>query len=251
MSASNPPTYLVTGASRGVGKALSIELAKSGVRVILLARQSEALMQAEAEVRGIAPASFAVACDLAEAASIDAAAQAVLAKVETLDGMVHNAGDIQPIKPLFNADISDWSRSVMVNLVGVQHLTQALSGAILGSHRVRITTLSSGAAVRPLSSWSAYCSAKAGLDMWTRCLAEEGAKDNITAVSVAPGIVDTGMQAEIRSSSEEDFPLRANFVGYHEDGQLARAEDVASSLLALVKEHTKEQSGLRFDVRDL
>ena len=251
MSVSNLPTYLVTGASRGIGRALSLELAKSGVRVVLLARQSETLKQAEAEVRGIAPASFAVPCDLANAASIDAAAEAVLAKVETLDGMVHNAGDIQPIKPLFNADMSDWSRSVMVNLVGVQHLTQALSGAILGNHRVRITTLSSGAAVRPLSSWSAYCSAKAGLDMWTRCLAEEGANDNITAVSVAPGIVDTGMQTEIRSSTEEDFPLRANFVGYHEDGQLAQAEDVASSLLTLVKEHTKEQSGLRFDVRDL
>ena len=103
MSASDPPTYLVTGASRGVGRALSLELAKSGVRVVLLARQSETLNQAEAEVRGIAPASFAVACDLANPASIDAAAQAVLAKVETLDGMVHNAGDIQPIKPLFNA----------------------------------------------------------------------------------------------------------------------------------------------------
>ena len=140
---------------------------------------------------------------------------------------------------------------MMVNLVGVQHLTQRLGAALQGDHRVRVTTISSGAAMRPLASWSAYCTAKAGLDMWTRCLAEEGASQNITAVSVAPGIVDTGMQTAIRSASEEDFPLRANFVGYHEDGQLSDPEHVAAALFPLITAHTVEQSGQRFDVRDL
>ena len=106
-----------------------------------------------------------------------------------------------------------------------------------------MTTISSGAALRPLASWSAYCTAKAGLDMWTRCLAEEGGQHNITAVSVAPGIVDTGMQTAIRSASPEDFPLLENFVGYHENGQLADAETVAKALYGLITSHTEEQSG--------
>ena len=140
---------------------------------------------------------------------------------------------------------------MMVNLVGVQHLTQALHPAMKGAHRVRVTTISSGAALRPIASWSAYCTAKAGLDMWTRCLAEEGATNNISAVSVAPGIVDTDMQTSIRSASPEDFPLLDNFVAYHENGQLTQPDAVASALFDLITAHTLEQSGQRFDVRDL
>ena len=74
---------------------------------------------------------------------------------------------------------------------------------------------------------------------------------NISAVSVAPGIVDTAMQATIRSSTDEDFPLRGNFVGYHEDGQLSSPDEVANKLLPLICEQTMNESGQRFDVRDL
>ena len=244
-------TYLVTGASKGIGREVSLALARAGVRVVLLARNSSELEQTTADVQAIAPDSYATPCDLGVPATIEEATQTILASEDAIHGIVHNAGDIHPIKPLFGADAGDWARSMMVNVVGVQHLTQALAPVLQGEHRVRVTTISSGAALRPLASWSAYCTAKAGLDMWTRCLAEEGREHNITAVSVAPGIVDTAMQTTIRSASEEDFPLRANFVGYHEDGQLSDPEDVAAALFPLMTAHTLEQSGQRFDVRDL
>lgn len=244
-------TYLVTGASRGIGREICVALAREGVRVILLSRKSSDLDQTLAEVRAVSPESYATPCDLGDADAIENAVQAVLARGVLLNGIVHNAGDIHPIKPLLEADVADWTRSMMVNLVGVQHLTQGLTAILNGEHRVRVTTISSGAALRPLASWSAYCTAKAGLDMWTRCLAEEGAQHNITAVSVAPGIVDTAMQTTIRSASEEDFPLRSNFVGYYEEGQLSNPVEVASALLPLITAHTNEQSGQRFDVRDL
>ncbi len=244
-------TYVVTGASKGIGRAICLELAKAGANVALLARQSEALEQTTNDVQAYSPASFAVACDLGEGAMIGKAAKFILEHFSQLDGLVHNAGEIRPIQPLFDAEHTQWSRSMMVNLVGVQHLTQALYPALSGGHRVRVTTISSGAALRPLASWSAYCTAKAGLEMWTRCLAEEGATQNISAVSVAPGIVDTAMQNTIRSAPSEDFPLLENFVGYHENGQLAQPETVAASLYSLITAHTMEQSGERFDVRDL
>jgi benzil reductase ((S)-benzoin forming) len=244
-------TYVVTGASKGIGRAICLELAKAGAIVALLARQSDELNQATQEVQSISPQSFAVACDLANPAMVTGAATEILSMAPQLDGLVHNAGDIHPIQPLLEADLSQWSRSMMVNLVGVQHLTQALHPSLVGAHRVRVTTISSGAALRPLASWSAYCTAKAGLDMWTRCLADEGASENISAVSVAPGIVDTAMQQAIRSAPPEDFPLLDNFVGYHENGQLSQPEDVAVALFGLITAHTLEQSGQRFDVRDL
>ena len=244
-------TYLVTGASKGIGRSVSMELARAGATVVLLARESDELASALEDVRQHAGTSIAVACDLGVPVDIDNAATVVGEMTDRLDGLVHNAGDIHPIKPLLKSNASDWARSMMVNLVGVQHLTQALSPLLEGPNQTRVTTISSGAAMRPLASWSAYCTAKAGLDMWTRCLAEEGAEHNITAVSVAPGIVDTAMQNTIRSATAEDFPLRENFVNYHKDGQLSDPEAVASSLFGLITAHTAEQSGHRFDVRDL
>lgn len=251
MTQLNGQTYLVTGASKGIGREVSLALAREGACVVLLSRESAELDQTLQDVQTLSPESYATPCDLGAPSSIETAAQTVLGRGEPLDGIVHNAGDIHPIKPLFEADAADWARSMMVNVVGVQHLTQALGPVLQGEHRVRVTTISSGAALRPLGSWSAYCTAKAGLDMWTRCLAEEGAHHNITAVSVAPGIVDTAMQTTIRSASEKDFPLRPNFVAYHEDGQLSKPSDVASALLPLITSHTSEQTGQRFDVRDL
>ena len=87
--------------------------------------------------------------------------------------------------------------------------------------------------------------------MWARCLAHEGADDNISAVAVAPGIVDTWMQSDIRSANDDDFPLRSTFVGYHANGDLTNPVDVAEQLLPLLTEHSMQESGQRFDVRDL
>lgn len=251
MSELEGQTYLVTGGSKGIGRSICLELAEHGARIVLLSRASQELDQTLSDVQASSPSSFAVPCDLGDPAAIEGAVHDILAEVMELHGLVHNAGDIHPIKPLLGASTVDWTRSMMVNLVGVQHLTQALASVLQGEHRARVTTISSGAALRPLASWSAYCTAKAGLDMWTRCLAEEGAQHNITAVSVAPGIVDTGMQTAIRSAAPEDFPLLDNFVGYHENGDLSDADTVAKALYGLITAHTVEQSGQRFDVRDL
>ena len=123
MSGLEGQTYVVTGASKGIGRAICLELAKAGATVSLLARQSEALRETTQEVQSISPNSFAVACDLANPDMVAQSATEILSSVSQLDGLVHNAGDIHPIQPLFKADPSQWSRSMMVNLVGVQHLT--------------------------------------------------------------------------------------------------------------------------------
>lgn len=245
------PTYVVTGASRGIGRALSIELANHGACVLMLSRPSASLDEALAQVQALSPRSSAVPCDLADSSSIKSAVDSVLEQTSIIHGLVHNAGDIAPVMPMLYADNADWSRSIQVNLVGVQELTRGLAPAFEGDHRVRVTTISSGASLRPVPSWSAYCVAKAGQDMWARCLAEEGRKDNISAISIAPGIVNTGMQEDIRSAKAEHFPLLDTFVGYHRSGQLTNADDVAKQLLDLVMNHSMEDSGHRFDVREL
>ena len=243
-------TYLVTGASKGIGRAISRTLAKDGCQVILLARPTNELDEARDEIQAMSPSSFSVPCDLAQSESIDAALQS-MEQIKTIDGIVHNAGTITPIQSMFDADDALWERNIYVNIIGVQRLTKGLYSKMKASEHCRVTTISSGAALRPLHSWSAYCISKAGLDMWSRCLAEEGANDGITSIAIAPGIVDTDMQLEIRSSSSDDFPMVDSFAGYHRNGDLTNPDDVARKLNPLIVGHTVEQSGQRFDVREL
>ena len=243
-------TFLVTGASKGIGRAISRSLANDDVRVVLLSRPSDELDAACAEIQAVSSSSFSVECDLGSSESIDAALKS-MEHLELLDGIVHNAGTITPIQPMSDADDASWERNIYVNITGVQRLTRGLYSKMKASEHCRVTTISSGAALRPLHSWSAYCISKAGLDMWSRCLAEEGAKDGITSIAIAPGIVNTDMQLEIRSSSPEDFPLVESFVGYHRDGDLTNPDDVAAKLHSLIVGHSFEQSGHRFDVREL
>ena len=243
--------YLVTGASKGIGRSLALLLAENGHQVVLLARDSPELGDALAQVKKSSKDSFSLPCDLSSPSQILESAKILIDSLESLDGLVHNAGSIHPVQPMMDANVSHWSRSIQVNLIGVQDLTQRLFPLLKGPQHSRVTTISSGASLRPIGSWSAYCTAKAGLDMWARCMAEEGRVHNISAISVAPGIVDTGMQEDIRAADPADFPSHEAFVSYHADGHLTHPDDVASLLFPLITEHTMQQSGQRFDVRDL
>lgn len=244
-------TFLVTGASKGIGLELSLSLATSGINVILLARDTPMLEQSRDMVQLTLPSVSSIVCDLADNQSIDTAIVELKNNFQKIDGIVHNAGMISPIMPMSKAPSDAWAENIQVNLIGVQRLTKGIYSLMQASEHCRVTTISSGASLRPLESWSSYCVAKAGQDMWARCLAEEGMKDGITAISIAPGIVNTDMQKEIRSADSEDFPSLSSFVGYYENGDLSDAKDVANKLLPLITKHTNEQSGQRFDVREL
>jgi len=247
----DPKTYVVTGASKGLGRALALALASDGHPVFALARPSTELDGIGELLASLAPGSRSIECDLSNPASIATAACLISEQTTFVAGLVHNAGAIAPVQPMDKVDASDWARSIQVNLVGVQDLTQRIYSLLGGEQQSRITVISSGASLRPIGSWSAYCVAKAGLDMWSRCVAEEGRANNISSISIAPGVVDTSMQKEIRSVPSEDFPSLKTFLDLHENGHLASSETVASQLFPLVTGHTMEQSGLRFDVREL
>ena len=242
--------FLVTGASKGLGRSLSLSIANSGSIVIALARESPELNSIEVELKKISQESFAIACDLADSSQISEAAGKIVSTFGHLSGIIHNAGIINPIGNMLDVEREDWEQTIQVNLLGVQDLTRSLDSIIGGENHTRITTISSGAAQRSLHGWSAYCVSKAGLDMWTMCMAEEGANENISALAIAPGIVDTGMQEEIRNADESSFPLLQNFKDYHNNGELSKPDDVAEKLLpyCLGKLGT---NGDRLDVRNL
>ena len=242
--------YLVTGASKGIGKSIALSIARNGSPVIALARQSVELESVKSELLELQPDSIIIACDLGDGPQIIDAVAKVSSKFGHLSGIVHNAGTIHPIENMMDADIQNWANSIQVNLIGVQDLTSQLKASIGGHRHTRITTISSGAAKRSIHGWSAYCVSKAGLDMWSMCMAEEGVESNISSVSIAPGIVDTGMQEDIRGANPDSFPSLKSFVGYYENGDLTNPDDVAEKLLPFCL-GIKGENGNRLDVRNL
>ena len=242
--------YLVTGASKGIGKSIALSIARNGSPVIALARQSVELESVKSELLELQPDSIIIACDLGYGPQIIDAVAKVSSKFGHLSGIVHNAGTIHPIENMMDADIQNWANSIQVNLIGVQDLTSQLKASIGGHRHTRITTISSGAAKRSIHGWSAYCVSKAGLDMWSMCMAEEGVESNISSVSIAPGIVDTGMQEDIRGANPDSFPSLESFVGYYENGDLTNPDDVAEKLLPFCL-GIKGENGNRLDVRNL
>ncbi len=243
-------TFLVTGASKGLGRSIAIAIAESGNNVIGLARSSADLDHIGQKLRDISAHSMTIPCDLGSSEEISTTVDHIKSKYEHIDGIIHNAGTIKPIANMFEAKTSEWANLIRVNLVGVQDLTSSLSKIIGGEKHTRIVTISSGAAKRSLHGWSAYCVSKAGLDMWTKCVAEEGGDRNISALAIAPGIVDTDMQKTIRRADESDFPMLENFIDYYNKGELTDPDVVAEKLLPFCLGFTG-QNGDRLDVRNL
>lgn len=243
--------YIVTGASKGIGREISLKLTALGHPVIGLARSSNELDEIGSQLAETCPGSFSMACDLSLSADIQAVAQHICKQFDWIAGIVHNAGTIFPINSMADSNIAEWTHCIQANLIGVQDLTQRLMHLMGGLEQSRVTTISSGASLRPVESWSAYCVSKAGLDMWAKCLAAEGADANISAISIAPGVVDTGMQSDIRAANPEHFPSHGDFVSLYTDGHLTKSKDVAEQLSDLILNHSMEHSGQRFDVREL
>jgi NAD(P)-dependent dehydrogenase (short-subunit alcohol dehydrogenase family) len=189
---------LVTGASRGIGAAAALALAQRGFLPVLAVRDPAAASDAVAAIEAEGLGALRVRCDVADDASVRAAVAECLRLAGRLDALVNNAGQIDPIGRLGDTDPAAWSAAVSVNLVGPYRMAHAALPALSHSDAACIVNVSTGAAHAPREGWSAYCSAKAGLAMLTRCLADE--YPQVATYGLQPGVVDTEMQVRIRAS---------------------------------------------------
>lgn len=186
----------ITGASRGIGAAAARHFADAGARVALIARDAAALATLAAE---IGPQALALPCDITDFAQVEAAVAQIEARWGRLDVLVNNAGTIDPIARLAEADPAAWGRLIDINLTGVFHGMRAALPLMRRAGHGSILTVSSGAAHRPLEGWSAYCASKAGAAMLTRAFHEEEG-DWLRVMGLSPGTVATDMQRAIRAS---------------------------------------------------
>ena len=186
---------LVTGASRGIGAAAARAFAAAGARVGLMARSEAAVATLAREIGGLP-----LAGDVARAEDMERAVARLHAEAGRLDVLVNNAGLIDPIAGLAEADPAAWGQAIDVNLKGVFHGIRAALPRMRAAGGGTVLTVGSGAAHAPQEGWSAYCASKAGALMLTRALHQEAASDGIRAISLSPGTVATDMQAAIRDS---------------------------------------------------
>jgi NAD(P)-dependent dehydrogenase (short-subunit alcohol dehydrogenase family) len=190
-------TVVITGASRGIGAASAHVFAQAGANVVLLARSAPAIEALAAE---IGDAALAVPCDIADAGSVQAAIAQAVAKFGSLDVLIGNAGTIDPISRIAEADPEAWGQAIDVNLKGVFYGMRAAIPLMRAQGGGTIITVSSGAAHNPLEGWSRYCAAKAGAAMLTRAAHLEESDHGLRIMGMSPGTVATEMQVKIKAS---------------------------------------------------
>jgi 3-oxoacyl-[acyl-carrier protein] reductase len=235
-------TALITGASRGIGAAVAVALARRGIVPVLAVREPASAAEAAQAVEDLGVPALVVPCEVTDYESVKAAVQATLDRWGRLDAVVNNAGQIEPIGQLAETDPAAWARTVAVNLVGCYHVAHAAMAALLQARGV-VVNVSSGAAYTPREGWSAYCSSKAALVMLTRSLHQEYAARGLSTYGLQPGQVDTRMQELIRASG-------MNEVSRVRREQLAPAGLSAGVIAWLVDTQPRDLLGQDLSVRD-
>ena len=188
----------ITGANKGLGAAIATEFAALDYKVVISGRNFAACQKKAAE---IGSGAVAVQCNITDKESVAKARDFVAEKYKKLDVLVNNAGIIQPIEKFCDADPEEWESLINTNITGQMRITHAFYSLLKKAAPARIINISSGSALRPLENWSAYCTSKAGFAMLSRCLDLEFSQVNIRSFAFAPGMIDTDMQAIIRTSN--------------------------------------------------
>ena len=231
---------LVVGASRGLGEAIALDLAARGFLVGAACRRLEDADRVVEAIRERGGEGLPLKVDVSDFASIDAAAQSLARRSPGIAGLVNNAGLIEPIAPLIETDPGEWQRLITVNLVGAYFAVRAAAPLMSAG---AIVNLSSGAASNAMEGWSAYCASKAGLAMLTRCIDHELGASDLAVYGYRPGLVDTGMQAQIRSSG-------LNPVSQVAQESLLSPALAASAVGWLVQDRPVDLRGQEVDIRD-
>ncbi len=227
---------LITGASRGIGRAVALAAAKAGASLIITGRTIGALEDLDDEIKSAGGKATIVELDMHDYGAMPRLAAAIKGRWGKLDGFVANAATLSPLTPLSHLDDSAWNDTIAVNLTAQWHLIKAMEPLLLAASAGRAVLVSSGAAegIRPF--WGPYAISKAGLEAMGRVWAGETEKTNLRINILNPGGTATRMRASA-------------FPGENPD-TLPQPADVAPAFLTLLDPACIDH-GQRFDARDM
>ena len=227
---------LVTGAGRGIGRAVALGLAQRGARVALLARSADQLEETAGAVVARGGRALMVRADLGDPDAVAAAAVRAASELGPVDVLVNNAAVVQPAGPTLATDPGAWAKAWAVNVDAPVRLTLALAPAMRDRGWGRVVNVSSGIVDHPraMIGLNAYAATKAALEAHSLNLAAELSGTGVTVNVYRPGSVDTAMQAWFRGQSPDEIgaALHDHFQTSYEEGTLITPEQSAESLLA-------------------
>ena len=220
---------LVTGASRGIGRAIARALAAQGAVVFAGARDEGRLADVVRECMDAGGQAVALALDVADRASVDAALAKILEAQGRLDHLVNNAG-ITRDNLLLRMKKEEWDQVIATNLTGTYSCTQAALRPMLKQRSGRIVNVTSVVGLTGNAGQANYAASKAGIIGFTKAVAREVASRSITVNAVAPGFIDTDMTAALADKAKESLAASIPL------GRVGRPEDIAEAVVFLVSD---------------
>ena len=226
-------SVLITGGSRGLGRALGITLAREGARVVLVARGMDELARTVEEIRLAGGEAYGIAADLGDKNSIYAITGEAAALVGPIDILIQNASTLGalPLQLLLDTDCEDLEETLQVNLIGPFRLAKVIVGSMVLRQTGMMISITSDAGVEAYSGWGAYGVSKAALDHLTRVFAVELQDTGVTFFSIDPGEMDTRMHADAIPNADP--------------ATLAKPTDVARRILEVIQQGKRIPNGSR------
>lgn len=247
---------VVTGVSKGFGAALAKQLLSETIPLLGISRSETKALKKFAEEQNVYYEH--IPCNLGDLEhlkhELSNISQKVLEQGPQRIIVINNAAVLEPVHHAAEIDANELIDHVQVNLLApMLLLNHFLKVGVEEGVEVNGINITSGAARRPVYGWSAYGSSKAGIDLYTRttALEQKERQTNHKVIGFNPGVMDTAMQEEIRSSSHEQFRDVKTFHQYHEQEQLKDPEEIAGLLLQVIMDENLFKNGVIYDPQDL
>jgi NAD(P)-dependent dehydrogenase (short-subunit alcohol dehydrogenase family) len=221
---------LITGAGRGIGRAIAMAFAREGAQLVLAARSTGQLEEAAARCRAKGATVVTIPTDVAQWEQVQHLVATTLKECGRIDVLVNSAGVYGPIGATAEVDLAAWVQGINVNLLGPFFLCRALLSHMQQRRKGKIILLGGGGATAPLPNFSSYAASKAGLARLADTLAEELKEFNVQVNVIAPGLVDTQLQDEVLAAGRQAGPLFEKIKVAREKGEGAVSPEVAAGL---------------------
>ncbi len=231
---------IVTGTSQGLGEAIAAQLLEENTSIISISRRENKELTKLAEQYNSNCIFHSL--DLQDVHNLETNFNEIISSIpeDTVSSihLINNAGTLAPMKPIEKAESELLITNVQINLLAPMILTSTFMKHTQDwKVDKRVINISSGAGKNPYFGWGAYCTTKAGVNMFTQCVATEEAEKEypVKIVAFAPGVVNTSMQAQIRETNKEDFIHLDRFITLKEEGKLLSPEYVAKAIRSLLE----------------
>jgi len=235
---------IITGASRGIGKAIALEYVASGAKVVLVSRAQETLDEVKQEIEELGGEALAIATHMGELDQIEKMVNQVIETYGKIDIIVNNAGTNPHFGPILTAEESHWEKTFDINVMGYFRLVKAVAPHMINNGGGKIINMSSVAGKRPQPGMGVYCVSKAGVIMLTETLAVELAGKNIQVNCIAPGFIKTKFSKVLWTTEH----INKAITGVTPLGRIASPEEVTGIAVYLASDASSFTTGSTFVV---